>query len=517
MGTVISVTFTLVQWIALILLVVISYELIRYAVVSFFRRRFLRSVMSFLRKNEVRFDQYKLTNKLIIKDQLLHDRDVAEEILEESRSKQIPYEEARETAEEYIDEIVPTFNLLSYYKFGFGIANFLLKFLYEVVIDEDGKDKIKQIPDDSLVIYVMNHRSNLDYIVVGYMLAENISVSYAVGEWARVFPLELIFKSFGAYFVRRNFRNPLYHTILKKYVQLISKNRVTQGIFLEGALSRDGKFRPPKTGLLDYILTASNDDTFPDNVVFVPVGVNYDWILEDKTLISEWREGKQTMTFKDHLASFVTVLLKTPYLIVVNLLRILTRRVKEHGYVSVKFGEPVSMDSLMEMDQYIEKSDYTERSDILKSTAEKLLDRIGEVVPITPVTLFSLALTQFQSDRIEKSKCIQEMHRLLDLLETKGAVLMRGEDYSSQEESQMRLEAESWFRKRELLEFERDLLKGDEVEKTLKIAVEILTRRKIIKVDQKQIRILPEKRSYLEYYANTIRHHLEQETSRVSE
>jgi len=102
MGKVFSLTFSLIQWIALVLFIILCYELIRWGVVSFFKRRFMRSVTTFLRKHAVRFDQYKLTNKLIIKDQLLHDREVSQQILEKSRKEDIPYEEAREQAEEKV-------------------------------------------------------------------------------------------------------------------------------------------------------------------------------------------------------------------------------------------------------------------------------------------------------------------------------------------------------------------------------------------------------------------------------
>ena len=59
------------------------------------------------------------------------------------------------------------------------------------------------------------------------------------GEWARAFPLEHIFKAFGSYFVRRRYREPLYHAVLERYVQLITREGVTQGIFLEGGTSND--------------------------------------------------------------------------------------------------------------------------------------------------------------------------------------------------------------------------------------------------------------------------------------
>ena len=107
---------------------------------------------------------------------------------------------------------------------------------------EDPKAR-ERLPRDAVIVYVMNHRSNADYVLVSYALAGQVAISYAVGEWARAFPLEHVFKAFGSYFIRRRYREPLYHTVLERYVQLITREGVTQGIFVEGGLTRDGKLR----------------------------------------------------------------------------------------------------------------------------------------------------------------------------------------------------------------------------------------------------------------------------------
>jgi glycerol-3-phosphate O-acyltransferase len=39
------------------------------------------------------------------------------------------------------------------------------------------------------VVFVMNHRSNMDYVLAAYLAAEQTSLSYAVGEWAQIWPL----------------------------------------------------------------------------------------------------------------------------------------------------------------------------------------------------------------------------------------------------------------------------------------------------------------------------------------
>jgi glycerol-3-phosphate O-acyltransferase len=64
-------------------------------------------------------------------------------------------------------------------------------------------------------------------------------------------------------------------------VQRAVEAGITQGIFLEGGLSRDGALLKPKLGLLDYMARAKAD------LVFIPVGLNYDRVLEDVSLTEE--------------------------------------------------------------------------------------------------------------------------------------------------------------------------------------------------------------------------------------
>ena len=57
--------------------------------------------------------------------------------------------------------------------------------------------------EDVSVIFVMNHRSNIDYVLLAHLMAHRAALSYAAGEWAYVWPLERLIGGMGAYFVRR--------------------------------------------------------------------------------------------------------------------------------------------------------------------------------------------------------------------------------------------------------------------------------------------------------------------------
>ena len=125
----------------------------------------------------------------------------------------------------------------------------------------------------------------MDYVLVTWLAADQSALSYAVGEWARVWPLSRLIRATGAYFIRRNSRNDLYRRVLARYVQMATRNGVAQAVFPEGGLSLDGRVGSPKLGLLNYIISDFEPGKSRD-VVFVPVALNYDRVLEDRVLVA---------------------------------------------------------------------------------------------------------------------------------------------------------------------------------------------------------------------------------------
>ncbi len=261
------------------------------------RARVRKAARRALHDFQARVAKYKFVSRRAIHDELILDPVVVDAMRAHMKEHKVGELEVRVRVERYIDEILPFFNVLSYYKLGYNLAKLTLGLLYKVTVEYQDEPALNRIPRRDIVVYLMNHRSNADYVVVAYVLARGVAMSYAVGEWARVWPLETVFKSFGSYFIRRRYKEPLYHAVLQRYIQLITRHGVTQGIFLEGGLSRDGRFRPAKVGLLDYIARTVAEEGFVRDIWFVPVGINYDRVLEDRTLIRECldpalREGR---------------------------------------------------------------------------------------------------------------------------------------------------------------------------------------------------------------------------------
>ncbi len=166
------------------------------------------------------------------------------------------------------------------------IARRVARLLYRVRLGFSDEAGLAAVDPGATVVFLMNHRSNMDYVLVAYLAADRTALSYAVGEWARIWPLQTLIRSLGAYFVRRDSGDPLYRRVLERYIHMATEGGVTQAVYPEGGLSRDGRLRPPKLGLLDYMLR-SFDPAGPRDLVFIPVGINYDRMLEDRTLLLE--------------------------------------------------------------------------------------------------------------------------------------------------------------------------------------------------------------------------------------
>ncbi len=435
-------------------------------------RRVNRSAIRSVRKRGARIDRFKLTGKGRIRDELLADDEIGNAVKVHARDNDLELDAVWKKVHRYIEEIVPFFSIISYYRFGYFVSRTLLNMFYKVSADQHGSQGAESLPKDAIVVYLMNHRSNADYLLVGYVLTGRVAISYAVGEWARAFPLEYIFKSFGSYFIRRKFREPLYHKVLERYVQLITKNGVTQGIFPEGGLSRDGKLRTAKIGLLDYIIGVGREPEYRDRIYLVPVGISYDRVLEDRSLLRELAitEGQRTPPRRAQLYEVVRYAWW-------NSARLLARRWKRYGRAAVTIGEPVSLapwfarhdtegERLFELPRH-------ERLAKVQELCDEMMVRIGDIIPVTPVTLACAAIQSLDSDFIPRDKLIERMSDMREVLAELNARVIRSEG---------------------------------SIEETFDRAWKMLRMRHMLVESGTGFAVLPANRGLVSYYANSIAH-----------
>jgi glycerol-3-phosphate O-acyltransferase len=419
-----------------------------------------------------RVNRFKLTRKPYIRDTLLASDRVAAAVEQHAREHGVSEDDAWRRVREYIDEIVPFFNILAYYTVGFAASRATLDMLYKVSVDYEDLTALDRLPRDSVVIYLANHRSNADYVLLAYVLAGDVSISYAVGEWARAFPLEYVFKSFGSYFIRRRYREPLYHAVLEQYVQLITRNGVTQGIFPEGGLTRDGRLQPGKVGLIDYALGVARDPDFERRVTIVPVAINYDRVLEDRSLLRELEHRETGVR-----ASRLTQLSEVARYVGWNLARIISGRWKRYGRAAVTIGRPMPvadwLASMREEGTDLFAVDRTTRLGRVQTLVDDVLARIAALIPVTPVPLACAAIQSFDSDFIPRVRLLERMSDMRDVLVELNARVLRADRT---------------------------------IEETFDRAYRMLAMRRVLAADGDGYVVLGRGRPLVSYYANSIAH-----------
>lgn len=431
---------------------------------SYFDRLALRAV----HRSGARVDRYKLARRSFVREQLLNDPVIREAVRQHASEHGITETKAWSIVDRYIHEIVPFFNIIAYYQLGYRAAGWLLNLFYKVSVDYEDRAKQDQLPRDAVLVYLMNHRSNADYVLVSYALAGDVAISYAVGEWARAFPLEHLFKAFGSYFVRRRYRVALYHTVLERYVQHITRQGVTQGIFLEGGLTKNGKLRPPKIGLLDYVLGIARDPAYRARLYVVPVAVNYDRVIEDRTLLRELA----TAGGRPH-TSKLRQLREVMHYLWWNSARLVTRRWKRYGRAAVTVGAPIALDDWFARESNLFELPRPDRLARVQALCDTIMLRIGQLVPVTPVPLACAAIASIDRDFIPRSLLVDRMTEMRAVLvELNGRVIRADRDIT-----------ETWERAWRMLGMRRVLLEtGD------------------------GYTLLPRNRELVEYYANSIAH-----------
>ncbi len=469
-----SSTVSLPTWVFLLLLAAASYAVVMSILFPgvrwFLRRRLNRAVDRINASLQIEIRPLQRTKRQVLIDQLMFDQEILALIEAQSVQDDIPREVLQDRVKSYAREIVPSFNAYVYYQVFYWLAKKVSRFIYRVRVAAADQKQLQGVDPDATVVFVMNHRSNMDYILISYLAAERVTLSYAVGEWARIFPLEMLIRAMGAFFVRRGSQNPLYRKVLERYVYMATYSGVCQAVFLEGGLSRDGSMGEPKLGFLDYMLR--NYDSQTDrNIVFVPVGINYDRVLEDQNLL-DWGNKEKKLSKLQHMGK-VWQFLKS------NLFAGSRKRWERYGYASVNFGVPVSMQSYCSVRQIDFKHlDKEPRIGKVLELAEHLMDAVRHVVPVLPVPTIAAVLIRAGEQSLTSLEIASGCDELIDQMIERGAA-MKVEDKPRQ--------------------------------RTLSRSLDLLRLRGLIIETDDRYQINPQHRPVLQYYANSIEHLWKQE------
>ncbi len=413
-----AVTLTLPLWLVIVLgLLALWSALDRLFIPSvrwFLRRRVNRVLEEINTRLKIRIPPFNLTKRGVLIDRLLYDPAVQQAAEEEARATEVPREVVQERVRRYAQEIVPAFNAYVYFRFGYWLARNIARSLYRVRLGYSDEHGLASIGPGSTVVFLINHRSNMDYILVSYLAAEKAALSYAVGEWARIWPLQTLIRAMGAYFVRRNSKDPLYRKVLERYVAMATQAGVTQAVFPEGGLSRDGRLRAPKLGILDY-MARSFDPTGERDIAFVPVGINYDRVFEDRSFLHELAAKVSAPGAAAAVGQMLHFLFRHLWLLARN-------KWHRFGYACVNFGSPVSLkEHIRRRNVDFRTLSREARSAAVEELGRELMAEVARVVPAVPVSLVATAFLRHPARAWSELELKGAALDLLQELEAGGA------------------------------------------------------------------------------------------------
>ncbi len=311
-------------------------------------------------------------------------------------------DEAVRLASRYLKEIAATHST-----FVIDLTAALIRVLYtqgyqrRIHYDRAELRRLYELSQQHPLVFLPGHKSNLDHLVLMYVLYENgLPPNHTAGGVNMDFlPVGPLLRRAGVFFIRRSFKdNEPYKFVLKQYLDYLLSKRFPLQWFIEGGRSRSGKMRPPRFGMLAYVADSYRRGSC-DDAVLIPVSIAYDQIHDVGAYTAEASGGaKERESFSWMVKAIGT----------------LRRR---HGRIFLRFGEPVSLAA--ELQPYapgVEGKPEKEGLEIQKLAFEVAV-RINRATPVTPISLVTLALLGARDRALTVAEIMKAIQHFLDHVE----------------------------------------------------------------------------------------------------
>ncbi|GAB2756922.1 lysophospholipid acyltransferase [Nocardioides salsibiostraticola] len=247
---------------------------------------------------------------------------------------------------------------------------------YEVDVDTAGLDELSELGRKHSLVFLPNHRSYLDPLVLRAAIdGHGFPANYTLGGInLAMWPLSELGKRSGLIFIRRSSReDPVYPAMLRLYLGFLLRHHANLEWYFEGGRTRTGKLRPPRMGVLRYLVDAFRaNGQSADDAYLVPVSIVYDQQHEVSALSREESGGTKTPESLTWLVRFARA------------------QGRRRGRVHVRFGPPLSLrEALTDASARAETDDLTA---VVPRVAFEVAHRINAATPITPAALVTFGL-----------------------------------------------------------------------------------------------------------------------------
>lgn len=329
-------------------------------------------------------------------------------ISEYAAEHKVPIYKAQKEAADFLDEIAANYNLKVIKIFDIFLRWIFRAMFDGMVVDQEGLDRIRQASKTGPLVLVPCHKSHLDYLILSYVFYHNNlpCPHIAAGKNLSFWPIGPLFRGGGAFFLRRTFKGePLYPKIFSAYINKLLTEGFHMEFFIEGGRSRTGKLLPPKIGFLSLLVDAYMKNDW-DDMLFVPIFIGYDRVLEEKAYIHEMEGGK-----------------KSPESLI-NIVKARKFLKKKYGKIYINFHEPFSLKQhFSQSSTPFFKLDRETRGQKLHTFGEKIISAINSQAVITPHAVVAATLLNCSQKRIYYRQLLEHAETYMKYLTTRGVKL----------------------------------------------------------------------------------------------
>jgi glycerol-3-phosphate O-acyltransferase len=239
---------------------------------------------------------------------------------------------------------------------------------YSVEVDERAVERIRRLGNRYPLAFLPSHRSYLDPLVLRTALHRSgFAPNHVLGGLNVSFwPIGPVARRSGVVFIRRSVRGePVYKLALREYIAYLVRKRFNVEWYIEGGRTRTGKLRPPRYGLLNYLVDAYRDGAASE-VMLVPTSIVYDQLYEVGAMAAEEHGASKTPESLSWLVGYARA------------------QGRGFGKVRIQFGEPLPLSEAL--------ADAQQHEHAVERVAFEVCHRINRATPITETALVALAL-----------------------------------------------------------------------------------------------------------------------------
>ena len=337
-------------------------------------------------------DRYKVPR--LVAEQIAESADFRARLADLARELERPPDEVLGEAVADLHELAAVQSRLAIDVFR-TIMGPLHKHAWTVDVDTAGLDELLELGRSYALVFLPSHRSYADPLVLAQALdTHGFPRNHVVGGGNMSFwPIGPLGKRAGLVFIRRSFGDdPVYKFAVREYFGYLVAKRFNLEWYIEGGRSRTGKLRPPRYGLLHYLVAALNDGR-ADNVYLVPTSITYEQLEEVGAMAAEQSGARKQAEGLRWLARYAHA------------------QRRNVGSARVRFGEPISLRDALVLAGPGRAQ--------LEKVAFTICDGINHITPVTASSLVTFALLGVRDRALTLDQVVRVTAPLLAYFESR--------------------------------------------------------------------------------------------------